>query len=128
MQWSGKNKTVQWSALPLGIRTLVGHVFFFSLFPSSLSLALALSLSLVVKILCWPRLLEGEFSFVVSHSLYNHRYCPASVFFFVKDADKHHTGLGYIGEHLQSAYTENLVCYYCTHSSNVYTHSSLGVG
>ena len=43
MQWSGEKK-VQWSALPLGIRALVGHVFFFSLFPP-LSLALSLSVS-----------------------------------------------------------------------------------
>ncbi|XP_060156737.1 clathrin light chain A isoform X4 [Globicephala melas] len=40
-----------------------------------------------VKILCCPRLLECEFSFVVSDNLHNHRcHCPASVFFSVKDA------------------------------------------
>lgn len=39
-----KTRTVQWSALPLGIRALVGHVFFFSRFPP-LSLALSLSVS-----------------------------------------------------------------------------------
>ncbi|XP_060156736.1 clathrin light chain A isoform X3 [Globicephala melas] len=47
-----------------------------------------------VKILCCPRLLECEFSFVVSDNLHNHRcHCPASVFFSVKGADTHHTGL-----------------------------------
>ena len=71
-------------------------MFSFSLFPP---LSLSLSLSLVVKILCWPRLLEGGFSFVVPYNLHNHCYCPASMF-FVKVADKHHTGLDYIGEHL----------------------------
>lgn len=96
MQWSEKKKIMQWSALPLGSREVVRH--FLYLF----SLSLSQSLTLVVKILCCPRLLECELSFVVSDNLYNqhHCHCPASVFSSVKGADINRPGLLGLCEHL----------------------------
>lgn len=96
MQWSEKKKKSC-----SGQHFLWGVEKWLDIFFTS-SLSLSQSLTLVVKILCCPRLLECELSFVVSDNLYNqhHCHCPASVFSSVKGADINRPGLLGLCEHL----------------------------